>query len=457
MRLSPACPVFDVAGAAAGGGLLRVSEQGARRFGDIFRLRFEDGSETLLLAAAEHVGQWHGQSDAFEKDFDHLPTSAALTRLLLGPSLLTARQGEEWSRMRKQMTTLMRLASPWFTRCLASATQTLLEEVESRSDDPRGIPLMPLAIDWAVRSVCGPILGPDVPHSAAVDLVESLQSCFLVMTGLSSTQAQDYRALPSFVEAKAKIDRVLEATMASARNGGDTIAAACLSTLPSGLDEHEQKDAVGSVVIGLIAASLHINALALVWTLASLARYPTLAKRIADESAGVGLSAADQVTKTPLAFAAVRETQRLYPALPFIERRLARDMVFSGYSAPAGTMVLFANWLIHRDPRYWTEPKSYDAARFLPRASQVPNSYFPFGVGPRTCSGMNLVFQQLTFASRALLTRFDLALADGTRPGDLMPIMQVNLEPRGDIWVQVRPRRHHTSPIRPINEGTAHA
>lgn len=457
MQPSPACPVFEVAGAAAAGGLLRLSEQGTRRFGDVFRLRFEDGSETLLLAAAEHVGQWQGQSDAFVKDFDRLPTSAALTRLLLGPSLLTARRGEEWSAMRRQMTTLMRLASPWFTRCLASATRMLVVEVESRSGDPRGVPLMPLAIDWAVRSVCGPILGSEVPHSAAVDLVESLQSCFLVMARLSSAKAEDYLALPQFAEAKAKIDQVLAATMAGARNGGDTIAAACLSALPSGLGEREQKDAVGSVVIGLIAASLHINALALVWTLANLARDPMLAARIADESAGSGLAATDQVTKTPVAFAAVRETQRLYPALPFIERRLVRDMAFGGCPAPTGTMVLFANWLIHRDPRYWTEPKSFNPDRFLPRASQVPNSYFPFGVGPRTCSGMNLVFQQLTFATRALLSRFDLALADGTRPGDLMPIMQVNLEPRGEIRVQVRPRHHRHSPTRQIDEGTIHA
>ena len=445
MQVQSELPVIDVTAQAAASGLLRLAEQGFRRCGDLFTLRFGDGSETTVLASADHVRLWQSRSEAFTKDFDRLPTSAALTRLLLGPTLLTARQGPEWKRMRSEMTSLMRLSKPWFADALDTATAGLLHDIDTLVRNDRPIPVMPLALDWAVRSVCRPILGAGVRHDAAVELVETLQSCFLVMARQGATEAAAYSSLAEFARAKAQVADVLEVAFESARKEEDTIAAACLAAMPQDMDRDRQKQELGTVVIGLIAASLHINALALVWLLTSLAKDPELQSRLFQETEALPLLPTDQVTRTPLAFASVRETQRLFPALPFIERRLAGTLSFGGQELAGGSMVLFANWLIQRDPRYWSDPKSFDPARFLPRADQTPGSYFPFGTGPRTCSGMNLVFQQLTYTLRALIGRFEFTLAPETRPGDLTPVMQVNLEPRGSITLRARHRTQSLS------------
>jgi cytochrome P450 len=430
---SSSYPFIDATSTSlAANGLLRLAEEGFRRHGDLFAVRFAENQELVILASADHVGLWQQQTDHFYKDFDTIPSSASLTRLLLGPTLLTARQGAEWNEMRSEMTTLMRLSKPWFTRALEDATDHLVSEIGAGKG--RAASLMPLALDWAVRSVCVPILGPAVKHESALELVDVLQNCFLAMVAKGGAKQQEFEMDPALREAKALIASIVRIAADNAKEGDETIIAACLATLPLGLGIAERDARLSGIVVGLIAASLHINALALVWTLMRLASDPLLSARIAAETAD-DRDGGQQVTKTPLAFAAVRETQRLYPALPFIERKTRSSLNFSGFEIPAGSTVLFAAWLIQRDPRYWPEPKQFDATRFTPGRKYLPNSYLPFGSGIRSCAGMNLVFQQLTFAVRRVISTFDIRFAQTCRPGDQTPVMRVNLEPRGDIGI----------------------
>lgn len=447
-------PILHVAGAAAANGLLRLAEQGARKYGDLFAVQVESGPEVIILASNNHVGTWQAQPEAFEKDFDHFPTSASLTRLLLGPTLLTARDGPEWSQMRKEMTSIMRVSKPWFLTALEAATEQLVIDI-SNVADKGSFDIFPFALDWAVRSVCSPILGPAVSHAAAIELVEALQACFLAMVARGGAKAADYEDQADFRRAKAMISAVLQDAIAGAGPGDKTITASCLAAMPEGASPDLKRAELANVVIGLLAASLHINALALVWTISGLARNRELVDAIAHESFQGG-DCAQQVTKTPIAFAAVREAQRLYPAVPLIERRLTKTMSFSGYEIPAGSTVLFAAWLIQRDARHWSDPTTFDAARFLPRVAHSPDSYLPFGVGARTCAGMNLVFHQLTHAISQVAGAFNIDLAPDCRPGDLAPVMRVNLEPRGEIRLLAK-RRTASIADRPLKQEENHA
>ena len=62
-------------------------------------------------------------------------------------------------------------------------------------------------------------------------------------------------------------------------------------------------------------------------------------------------------------------------------REAAADREIGGYAVPRGTTIFVSPWLLHRDPRYFTDPLAFrperwagDLARSLPRFA-----YMPFG------------------------------------------------------------------------------
>ena len=68
--------------------------------------------------------------------------------------------------------------------------------------------------------------------------------------------------------------------------------------------------------------------------------------------------------------AVIYETLRLYPLVNIHGRRLAEEMTCTidgkKVTFPAGTEVVIDSELVHRSPRYWTDPNRFHPERFLP-------------------------------------------------------------------------------------------
>eukprot|EP00058_Branchiostoma_floridae_P027886 XP_002613377.1 hypothetical protein BRAFLDRAFT_68363 [Branchiostoma floridae] len=114
----------------------------------------------------------------------------------------------------------------------------------------------------------------------------------------------------------------------------------------------------------------------------------------------------------------VKESLRLYPAVPEILRTVETPLTFSdGRTLPEGSQVYINLRLLHRNPHIWEKPEEYDPLRFSPENSKGRHAYafVPFSAGPRNCIGQHFAMNELKTAVALILQRFSLT------PDDTLP------------------------------------
>ncbi|KAJ8872672.1 hypothetical protein PR048_026283 [Dryococelus australis] len=104
----------------------------------------------------------------------------------------------------------------------------------------------------------------------------------------------------------------------------------------------------------------------------------------------------------------INETLRLYPPGPLIAREVEEDVSFTGYTLPAGTIVVIPIYLVHRDPKYYHDPEKFDPARFSPEntSSRHPYSFIPFSGGRRSCIAKKYAYMQMKTVLSCVLRNY---------------------------------------------------
>ena len=134
------------------------------------------------------------------------------------------------------------------------------------------------------------------------------------------------------------------------------------------------------------------------WVMAEILHNPGVMKKVYDELTRViGATKIVEESDLPKLIyldAVIKETLRLHPSSPIlIPRSPDESCTVAGYFIPKGSIVFINVWVIHRDPKNWTDPLEFKPERFLNSKWDYNGhdlKYFPFGSGRRICQGIPL-------------------------------------------------------------------
>ncbi|KAL3105665.1 hypothetical protein niasHT_029081 [Heterodera trifolii] len=149
----------------------------------------------------------------------------------------------------------------------------------------------------------------------------------------------------------------------------------------------------------------------LMWFLWSMACHPEYQQKVhaeivehfgtidgeeGDDEQLLQLTASD-VNKLPYLDRCIRETMRMFPLIPILERELQADLRIGDKTMPRGAIVAIMPLVIHHNEKVWPRHWEFDPDNFLPErmAKRSPYDYLPFSAGPRNCLGNRFAILEL--------------------------------------------------------------
>jgi cytochrome P450 len=364
-------------------------------------------------------------------------------KYLFGEGLLTA-EGDFWLRQR-------RLAQPAFHReRIAGYAATMADYTGQmlgswRSGEERDIHQE--MMNLALRIVGKTLFDADVTRDArevgeTLDMLLKIASNFgrTVLVPLWVPTPRNLRAKAGVRRIERIIYRIIAERRASGRDTGDL-----LSTLLAVEDEDGTRmndRQLRDETITLFLAGHETTASTLSWTWWLLAQNPAVEKRFHAELDGVLGGRHPTMDDLPqLGYLAhvLTESLRLYPPAWGMARLAEEEHEIAGYPVLPGYGVAMAQWVVHRDARWFDAPLEFRPERWENGlAKQLPRfAYFPFGGGPRQCIGNTFALMEASVVLATIGQRFRLQLVPGQ---NVKPMASITMRPGSGIRVRLEAR-----------------
>lgn len=184
--------------------------------------------------------------------------------------------------------------------------------------------------------------------------------------------------------------------------------------------------------MSLLIAGHETSGALLSWLFLALVQFPVWRARLIGEVAALGdrRLGVDDVAALPLLRAVIAEVLRLWPpAYSLFLRQATEDVALDDAVIRAGDLVQIVPFALHRDPRWFDEPDSFDPDRFLRPPSWPAHAYLPFGSGPRVCIGQNFALAEACVVAATILRRWEPVAV----PGVPEPNPKFSLRPKGGL------------------------
>lgn len=141
------------------------------------------------------------------------------------------------------------------------------------------------------------------------------------------------------------------------------------------------------------------------------------------------------------------ETLRMWPPDTVNDRVCTKDYVFDDgdklkFQVERGAVFVFPIYSIHRHPEYFPQPNKFDPERFSDENKQNirPETYLPFGIGPRNCIGSRFALMEIKTILYHLLLNFTLEPNDKTQIPVEITKSGFMLDIKDGVHLELRPR-----------------
>jgi cytochrome P450 len=364
-------------------------------------------------------------------------------RRVFGKGLLTS-EGDFWLRQR-------RLAQPAFHRAriagyastMVEYTERLLHEWQDGEERDIHKEMMRLTMQIVGKT----LFDGDVERDAQevgkslellLELGANFRRTLLVPHWLPTpTNIRQERAIRQIEKV---LYRIIAEKRASGRDAGDLLSMLLAAQDEDGSRMTDQQ--LRDETITLFLAGHETTANTLSWTWWLLAQNPAVEARLHAELSEVlagNAPSLDDLPKLVYTNHVITESLRLYPPAWGTARTAIEDHEIAGYPVPKGSGVSFAQWTVHRDPRWYDAPEEFRPERWEgDLLKRIPKfAYFPFGGGPRQCIGNSFALMEAALILATVAQRFRFRLVEGH---PVVPLASITLRPRHGIRVVLESR-----------------
>jgi cytochrome P450 len=181
-----------------------------------------------------------------------------------------------------------------------------------------------------------------------------------------------------------------------------------------------------------------------------LTKYPLIQKLVFEEimnhASKEGTITLDMIGKMVYFDAFMHEVLRLCPPVGMIARVVTRRTnLLLGESLPAGTRIEIPIYLLHRHPKYWTDPEEFKPERWLRQHESREKkfhrfAFLPFSAGGRNCIGQRMGIYEAKLILAPIIREFEMMLSPSLENVDLKLVNFITLKPIPSVKVRVKRR-----------------
>src|SRR5882762_3216350 len=364
-------------------------------------------------------------------------------RHVFGEGLLTS-EGEFWLRQRRLVQPAFhraRIAS--YAAAMVEYTQRMLEGWRDGEERDAHQEMMRLTLQIVGKTLFDADVARDAQEvGKSLELLLEIGANFrrAIFVPHWLPTASNFRMKKEIAQIEKILYRIIGERRASGRDAGDL-----LSMLLAAQDEDGSRMTdrqLRDETITLFLAGHETTASTLSWTWWLLAQDPVVeAKLHAELDAVLGdrVPTLDDLPGLIYTGHVITESLRLYPAAWGLARLVVEDHEIAGYPVTKGMGVAMAQWVVHRDPRWYDAPEEFRPDRWegdlLKRMPKF--AYFPFGGGPRQCIGNAFALMEASLILATIAQKFRLRLV-ADHPVE--PLASITLRPRHGVRVTLEHR-----------------
>lgn len=403
------------------------------RFGDAVRLPLGP-YRSWLLFHPDHVEQ------VLTKRWQSFIRFEKLTKVVAqwtGDNMLLA-EGEAWrERRRKVLPVFQTKRLPAYCAKSVEHARRLREHLAEQADAQGQVRIDTDAVmaRLTLDIASGVFFASEPPPNGA-----EIEAAIQVLSDTAFRESTSPVVLPDWLPLAAKrrkhwamavMDRLVGDLVDARLKDGQSDHGDLISVL---VQQHEgDRQAVRNDAMSLLIAGHETSGALLSWTFHCLARSPQWLAAVIEEIertlAGRLPDAAD-LTSLAVLRAVIEEVLRLYPpAYSLFLRRAVEDVALDGFTIRKGDLVQITPFTMHRDPRWFAEPLTFDPGRFLKDPAWPRYAYLPFGSGPRVCIGQSFGLMEACLVTATLLQHWRPVAAQGT----VTPDPKFSLRPKGGL------------------------